>query len=169
MTLSTFSLLSLIASILSITLYGLIAGFFYAYSVDVMRGLDLIAPHEAIHAMQAINSAVRNPVFFVTFFLTPVVALFAAGILFSDGARPAAVLMAASALLYLAGAFLPTVLVNVPMNEALAELKVSAEDGNLKEVWQAYSSRWIYWNTFRTIMSTGSLMLAGVSIAAIGR
>ncbi len=163
----TYLHLKAILVLAAMTLFGLIAGFFYAYSVDVMRGLDRIAPGEAINAMQAINAAVRNPVFFVTFFLTPLVALAAAGLLVVSGEKIAATLMAAAAVLYLAGVFIPTVVVNVPMNEALATVKIATASQDLEQVWQAYSSRWTFWNTFRTIISTGSLILSGTAILAM--
>ena len=56
-----FLLLGLLAS-------ALMAGFFYAYSVSVMRGLDATEPLAAALAMRNINALIRTPVFFFGFF-----------------------------------------------------------------------------------------------------
>ena len=58
-----------------LALFALMTGFFYAFSVAVMPGLDAIDARHSIPAMQSINLLVRNPVFFITFFVTPVAAL----------------------------------------------------------------------------------------------
>ena len=50
---------------------GVVAGFFFAFSVCVM--LARLAPAEGIHAMQAINVVVLNPWFFTAFFGTAAV------------------------------------------------------------------------------------------------
>jgi uncharacterized membrane protein len=42
---------------------GLLAGFFYAYSVSVMPGLGRTDDRTLVDAMQQINEAVENPVF----------------------------------------------------------------------------------------------------------
>jgi uncharacterized membrane protein len=49
---------------------GLMAGFFFAFSVCVMRALGRIAPAQGIAAMQSINVVVINPWFLVVFFGT---------------------------------------------------------------------------------------------------
>ena len=53
----------------------LMAGFFWSFSVVVMDGLRLLPPLEAMHAMQAINAAVRNALFALGFFGTPILCL----------------------------------------------------------------------------------------------
>lgn len=50
----------------------LMAGFFWSFLVAVMDGLRLLPPQEGMRAMQAINSAVRNPAFGLGFFGTPI-------------------------------------------------------------------------------------------------
>lgn len=146
------------AQLAPILMFGLMAGFFYAFSVCVMAGLDRLPPAEAIHAMQTINAAVRNPVFFVTFFLTPVVALATAALAFQVGDTRQALFMAAAAAVYILAAAAPTALVNVPMNEALAA--VAPANADAAAVWTAYSDRWTAWNTVRTVTSTLAMAAA---------
>ena len=124
---------------LSLLLAGAIAGFFYAYSISVIWGLDATEPAAAIRAMQSINVSVRNAAFMPAFFGTPIVALLAAALWFAAGKNYPAILLAAAALVYLIGAFLPTLWVNVPMNEALARVAVPAEVEAARRIWAAYS------------------------------
>jgi uncharacterized membrane protein len=49
---------------------GLMAGFFFAFSVSVMKALSRLPPAQGIAAMQSINVVVINPVFLIAFFGT---------------------------------------------------------------------------------------------------
>ena len=142
------------------------AGFFFAYSSSVMLGLDSAGPGHAIPAMQAINLTVRNPVFFVAFFGTPAAAL-ASAVVFLAARRPlAATLFLIAGLVYFLGALLPTALVNVPMNEALAIATVPADPRAALKLWSDFSVPWTWWNTLRTAFSALSLLLVGAAILA---
>jgi uncharacterized membrane protein len=52
----------------TIILMAAVAGFFYAYQVSVIWGLDAVEPRVAIRAMQGINAEVRNFWFAPSFF-----------------------------------------------------------------------------------------------------
>ena len=160
---------ALLATALCLLLIGAIAGFFYAYSVSVIWGLDASDPATAIRAMQAINASVRNAAFAPAFFGTPVAAVLAAVMWLAAGRRGPALLLAGAALLYVAGAFLPTLWVNVPMNEALARLAVPAGTEEARATWTAWSSPWLAWNHLRTVASLTALLLAGAALFAAGR
>ena len=54
---------------------GLLAGLFYAYSVSVMPGLAQADDRTLVDAMQHINEAIENPVFLLTFFGAPLLAV----------------------------------------------------------------------------------------------
>lgn len=145
-------------------LIGLMAGFFYAFSVCVMPGLDRIDPSAAIAAMQGINEAVRNPVFFATFFLTPVAAVISALVLWRSGNAAAALWVAGGGLTYLLGALILTAQINVPMNNALA--LVDPTISNAETLWREYSQRWTFWNTVRTAVSTVAMLMISIGILA---
>jgi uncharacterized membrane protein len=146
------------AQMATIIMFGLMAGFFYAFSVCVMAGLDAIPSADAIGAMQAINAAVRNPVFFATFFLTPVVASGTAALAFVSGERRIGAFMAVASAVYVLAAALPTAIVNVPMNEALAAIDPARVEA--ATIWSDYSDRWTFWNTFRTLTTIVALAIA---------
>lgn len=152
------ALLSRSLSLASLLLTGAIAGFFYAYWCSVMMGLDAAGPEAATAAMQGINRTVRNPMFAPAFFGPLLVLPLAAVAAVLAGSRIAAVWLAAACVLYGAGAFLPTLTINVPMNNAFAAAPASA--------WATYADQWGYWNGVRTIMSFAALAAVGLALMA---
>ncbi len=151
-------------TIVFLIMMGTMAGFFFAFSFVVMPGFDLIEPATAITAMQGINNAVRNAVFFVPFFLTPVLAAILVASAYLTGQRKTAALICVSGLAYLLGAFFLTMLYHVPMNEALAVLDVAQLADTAGEVWQMYSLDWTPWNTFRTIVCLVAMVPAAMAL-----
>lgn len=152
----------------AILLHGLITGFFYAYSSSVMFGLDVIDPRHAISAMQGINREVRNIVFAPAFFGTPLVSLIAAAALYATGATHAALAFLSAALIYICAAMIPTMSINVPMNEALAIVRIPDSIESAQDIWTAYATRWSFWNAMRTVGSAVALLAAacGIYLAA---
>ena len=151
-------------SILSLLSMGAIFGFFYAWVCSTMWGLDATDPRTAIAAMQAMNSSVRNTVFFPAFFLTPIILGATAFIAARQNMKKSAVHFGLAAILYIISAFLITATVNVPMNEALAEVAVPTDIGSAHDIWQDYSASWQVWNLIRTIVSGVCLTLTGLGI-----
>lgn len=151
----------------SLLMTAAIFGFFYAWICSTMWGLDAADPAVAIKAMQAMNASVRNAVFFPAFFLTPVVLGLTAALLVRCGRRGAVIWFALAAGVYLAGGLGITVIVNVPMNEALALAAVPDAAEAASRLWQAYSQRWQDWNQIRTVASGLSVLLTGVGMLKI--
>lgn len=154
---------------LTLILTGAIAGFFYAYTSSVMRGLDAIPAAHAIVAMQGINATVRNWMFAPAFFGTPVAGILTGALLGWLQHKRAALFMVLAAAIYIVGAFLPTLLVNVPMNESLATVTVPADPQAADHLWREYSASWTWWNTLRTLFSFASLLLVGSAIFVSAR
>ena len=146
--------------LLSILFSGAIFGFFFAWVCSTMWGLDAADPRVAIKAMQAMNASVVNGVFAPAFFGTPLV-LGATAALAWGAHRPAALAFLAGALVYLLGGMILTMLVNVPMNEALAAQPAPDDPTEAARIWAAYSPRWQVWNQIRTVASGAALLLAG--------
>ena len=145
---------------------GLMAGLFFVFSVAVMPGFGRIAAPHGLSAMQAINIAIINPIFLLVFLgtaVTSAVIVIASVINRSEGT----VYFVAGGLLYLIGVILVTSVVNVPMNNAMASLDVTAAQSVPR--WQDYLRRWTAWNHVRTIASilaTISVMLGLIASAS---
>lgn len=151
---------------LSVLFSGGIFGFFYAWVCSTIWGLDMLPPEAAIKAMNAMNASVRNPVFFPAFFLTPLVLAISALLAWKASLKRMAWLLSAAVLVYMAGAFVPTASINVPMNIALAEAVYS--DQTVAQIWQDYSSNWQIWNQIRTFMAGISLLLVTTALLSVG-
>ena len=126
---------------------GLNAGFFFAFSVVVMRALAERPASEGIAVMQCINVVVLNRWFLGVFFGTGALC-FAAIILVvvTWGEARSAWLLAGSGL-YLVGTILITMRFNVPRNEALR--RVAPLSGEAAHLWADYLATWTFWNHVR--------------------
>lgn len=155
------------SSLLSLMLSGAIFGFFYAWVCSTMWGLDAADPRVAIPAMQAMNASVRNAVFAPAFFATPFV-LFVTALLARAANQSLAMLsFGVAGLAYLFGGLILTMMVNIPMNEALAAVVVPPTLPEAEAVWAAYSPAWQDWNTVRTLVAGLTLLLTGTCIATL--
>lgn len=152
--------LRLVALATDILLTALSAGFFFAWSASVMRGLDATAAVVAIEAMNAVNAEIRNALFAPVFFGPLVVGILAALLSLTRLPRASAFLVLAGVALYAVGTFGVTVAIHLPMNEALAAAPLPADPA---ETWSAYSDRWTLWNHVRAafaLLSLGALVAA---------
>lgn len=155
------SRLAAISAAMTIVLTGAMAGLYYAFSVSVMPGFDKIEASQAIPAMQSINREIENPVFFLTFFGAPVAAFVTGGLLRSLGQKRAGNLFLLGGANYVLGSLIPTIAVNVPMNDDLGATAVPSGPAEAARVWSDFSGRWTAWNTVRTVFTTLSLLCAG--------
>lgn len=151
----------------SLLLTAAIFGFFYAWVCSTMWGLDASEPAIAIQAMQGMNASVRNGVFFPAFFLTPVVLAITAAALIRNRRGNAGLWFALAAGGYALGGFGVTVLVNVPMNEALALVVVPQEPDAAREIWRSFSERWQVWNQVRAAASGLAVLMTGIGLLGI--
>lgn len=153
-----------LSALLSLILSGAIFGFFYAWVCSTMWGLDAADPRVAIKAMQAMNASVRNGVFAPAFFATPFVMLLTAALARAQQRNAAAWAFTIGGVIYLFGGLVLTMAVNVPMNEALAEVSAPDQRDVATRIWADYSPRWQMWNQIRTVLSGVALTLTGVGL-----
>ncbi len=143
---------------------GLVAGIFFAFSAFVMKALARLPAAQGIAAMQSINVAVLNRWFFAVFFGTATCCLVLAVSSVVRWHKPGAVYLLAGSLLYLVGTILVTIVLNVPLNDALAAVDpTSADAGHL---WATYVRNWTAWNHVRTV---GALAAAASFSVALCR
>ena len=155
-------------ALLALISAGAMFGFFFAWVCSTMWGLDAADPNVAIAAMQAMNASVRNWVFAPAFFGTPVLLAIAALAVWRFGYRRAATCLAAAGLVYLLGALVPTIAVNVPMNEALAAVETPLSLEEARETWRSYSGPWQFWNAVRAVFAGIALAFTGIGLMGIG-
>ncbi len=126
---------------------GLMAGVFGLYQHTVMVGLARTDDRTFIGAFQALDRAILNPWFLVSFVGA---LLFTAISAFLDTNR----WVLAALVLYLI-VFVVTVVVNVPLNDAIKAAGAPDQIADPAAVRAAFDeARWTAWNLVRTIATT---------------
>lgn len=132
----------------------LMAGLFFSYSFSVSPGLKQLSDAEYIAAMQSINRAIINPIFFIVFFGSFISLPIA---IYLHYTKPVPVqwwLLLIATLIYLFGVLGVTVAGNVPLNNSLEKLNVlHSTEESVKAQRLNFESRWSSLNLVRTISS----------------
>ena len=146
-----------IALILATFLCSLVAGFLFAFALVVMPGIRSLKDPEFIRVFQVMDGIIQNnqPIF-VLVWVGSVVALVASAVLGIgrlDGAGRLLIIFAA--LVYLLGVQLPTVTINIPLNNKLQTLDVDAMNETTKKAARKdFEPRWNLWNSIRAAFAS---------------
>lgn len=145
-------------------LSGLMAGVFYTFNVAVVPALRSIKGTQHIATMQAINTKIKNPVFFLSFF-GPSILLPLGAFLHRDTAQFP--LLVAAALLHIVGANGITAGGNIPLNEKLDKVNTDqlseAEADQIRQEFQGKGSPWMRFHNLRTLASTAATALVFIA------
>jgi uncharacterized membrane protein len=151
--------------ILSTLLCSLVAGFLLAFAIVVMPGIKGLPDGEFIRAFQVMDGVIQNnhPLFIILWAGSVMTLIISAifGIWQLDGISWITLLLAT--VVYIGGVQLPTITINVPLNNEIQTLDASSADNiTQKQVRKDFESRWNFWNSFRTIIAilvSATLML----------
>lgn len=138
---------------------GLMAGLFYAFAVAVMPGLARTEDRTFVASMQAVNRAIENLPFAVTFVGSFVFTGAAAFLQYRVGARAAARWILASLALYVV-AMAITMGVSIPLNEVLAGVDL-ADAAALATARADFEGPWTAANVARALACTLALGCLG--------
>ncbi|WP_017591654.1 anthrone oxygenase family protein [Nocardiopsis potens] len=144
---------------------GLNAGLFFAFTTAVMPGLGGASDTAFIDVMQRINRRILNGRFFAVFFGAPVLALIWA--VAATGSGAAVAVPAWAAFVLLAGHFLITAAVNVPMNDALEAAGPADRSADPARVRARFEGPWNRWNRIRTVLSAAALACTATGVALL--
>jgi uncharacterized membrane protein len=138
----------------------LITGLLYAYSCSVNPGLGRLSADRYIAAMQSINKAIQNPLFFLSFFGAAILLPISCYMEYNHLRGSRFYLLLAASIFYLIGVIGVTVAGNVPLNDALDKFDLAAAN-NTEAAKQKldFMIRWNRFHTIRTIASFLSLLL----------
>lgn len=152
--------IDLIVLLLAILFTGMMAGIFFTWSNAVSPGIGRLADRDYLSALQSMNRVILNLPFFTLFWgaiaLGPIV------IYFMSGAASVLVLilLLLATIIYWAGAFLMTLLGNVPLNHLVEREELSKlHPGELRELRRSVEQRWNQYNLIRTLSSMASFIL----------
>jgi len=143
------------AAIAATCLCSLVAGFLFAFAVVIMPGLATLGDAGLLRGFQAVDRVIqRNQPLFVVMWAGSVVALLAVlglGLWELRGAIDRGLVIVA-ALLYFGGVQVPTMVINVPLNNRLQPLDLATMDpASLEQAREAFEPRWNRSNAIRTL------------------
>jgi uncharacterized membrane protein len=152
-----------ITLILAAFLSSLVAGLLFTFAIVVMPGIKRLNDREFIRAFQVMDSVIQNnQPLFVLVWVGSALALIASAIIGigqMDGVGRLLIIVATLA--YILGVQLPTITINIPLNDKLQTLNLDAMNETAqKTARQAFEPRWNRWNAFRTtIAGLASILL----------
>ena len=143
--------------ILATLLCSLVAGFLFAFAVVVMPGIKSLNDREFIRAFQVMDRIIQNnqPLFMLAWAGSVIVLITSAvlGIGQLDGTGR--LLIISATLVYLFGVQLPTVAINVPLNNKLQTLDVDGmNEPAQKAARDDFEPRWNRWNAIRSFLAS---------------
>jgi uncharacterized membrane protein len=145
-------------------LCSLVAGFLFAFAAVVMPGPRRLDDGGFIRAFQVIDGVIQDQQpLFLCVWVGSVLALVAAAVLGLGALRGAErLLIIVAALVYLLCVQLPTVTINIPLNNTLQKLDLGTmNEAARRHARQDFEPRWNRWNVFRAVCaSVVSLLLA---------
>lgn len=143
---------------------GLMAGLYFAFSTFIMTALERIPQAHGISAMQSINATILSSLFMPIFVGTTLASAALAALAIIRWSETGATAMLAAGVVYVIGMFVCTIVLNVPLNDALAAVDPGSAEA--ASVWSRYLKEWTFWNHVRTLTSTAACALYIAAIAA---
>jgi uncharacterized membrane protein len=145
-----------LSAVAATALLGLMAGFFFAFAVDVAPAMTRLDASAYVSTQQSINKAVRNLGFGAVYFGSALLPFAVAAVCAVCGRRGHALAWAGIALVYAGAVFWVTRSINVPINDALAQWNALAPPAD----WALLRDRWNEANTWRAIASCACFIAA---------
>ena len=143
-------------------LCSLVAGFLLAFALVVMPGIRRMDDGDFIRTFQVIDRVIQNnQALFMLMWVGSVLAVLAvSGFGFWALGGTDRLLTIVAALVYLLGVQLPTVIVNVPLNNQLQRLQPDAmTDSARAQARVNFESPWNRWNVFRAVGASVASLL----------
>jgi uncharacterized membrane protein len=151
----------MVCALLGTALLGLMAGFFFAFAIDVAPAMANLDAGMYVTTQQWINKVVRNAGFGAVYFASAVMPFVAAAAAAFAGRRAHAAAWGLIALVYGGAVFWLTRSVNVPINEAVAQWNPLAPPAE----WATLRGRWNEANGWRALASAACFLAALVLLA----
>lgn len=140
---------------------GVVGGVFFAFSTFVMPALARLSPPQGIAAMQVINITAINAWFMTVLFGAGALCLVLTGFALFNWPQPGSGYWLMGSLIYFIGNVLVTIVCNVPLNNALAQVEPHSTAG--AQLWSSYLTDWTRWNHVRTLTA-----LIGAALLTFG-
>ena len=146
------------------TTTALIAGLMYSYLISINPAFARLTDREYISAMKAINEAIQNPLFFMSFMGAALLLPLATYLNYHQPIELRFLFLLAASIIYIIGCFGITIAYNVPLNNILANFSPDLSSSEqITSMRLSFEKPWNYWHTIRTFASTISLILTVIA------
>lgn len=145
--------LALIATTL---LCSLVAGFLFAFAVVIMPGISSLSDQDFIRAFRAMDRVIQKnqPIFMLVWIGSIIMLAISTILAILELPRAQQVLLFIATSLYLLSVQLPTLRINIPLNNKLQSLSIEKMDADAFRVARdEFEARWKYWNAIRTVFA----------------
>lgn len=151
-----------IALIAATLLCSLVAGLVFAFAVIVMPGIGTLDDPGFLRAFQVMDRIIQNnqPLFMIVWVGSVVAVVSAAALGFSRLEGVEYLILGVALAVYLFGVQLPTLAINIPLNNRIQSLDLETLDvASLESAREAFEQRWVRWNAIRTALALVSTVL----------
>jgi uncharacterized membrane protein len=134
-----------------------VAGFLFAFAVVVMPGIRSLDDREFIRGFQVMDRIIQNNqrIFILVWVGSVVVLIASVALGIGQLSETDFLLLIFALLVYLLGVQLPTVLINVPLNNKIQTQNVETLSEKARKLTREdFEPRWNRWNSIRTILSS---------------
>ena len=138
-------------------LCSLVAGLVFAFAVVVMPGIKNLKDGEFIRAFQVMDRIIQNnqPLFMLVWVGSTLALIVAAGLGIAELTGGYRVLLVVTTCIYLLAVQLPTVTINIPLNNKLQTLDVETMNESDQQLARTeFELRWNRWNSIRTFFAS---------------
>ena len=147
---------------LSALLCSLVAGLVLTFSIVVMPGIRTLGHRDYLKSFKAVDRVIQNgqPLFMLVWLGSAVVLLASAVLGFWRLEGLDRILLIVAFVIYLFGVHVPTVTINIPLNNHLQSQDLDTmPESDLQAIADRFNSRWLRWNTIRTVIATLTTVL----------
>lgn len=158
------------AVLLSALLCSLVAGLVFTFAIVVLPGIKSLSDRAFLKSFKAMDRVIQNnqPIFMLVWLGSAAILLVSTvlGIWQLEGLERT--LLVAACAIFLFGVHLPTVTINIPLNNHLQSQDLDTlTESALLEIRASFESRWLRWNAIRTVLAIFTSVLLLVLLIRI--
>ncbi len=151
-----------IAVLVSALFCSLVAGLVLTFAIVVMPGIRTLGDLGFLKSFKAMDRVIQDnqPIFMVVWLGSAVVLLATTALGFWQLEGLDRILLIVTCVIYIFGVHVPTVTINIPLNNHLQSQDLDTmTESAIVETTAQFEARWLRWNTIRTVVAILSTVL----------